>query len=101
VLISKLDLMRSYDERFVVTPQWQPKPSADAESLAPHMAELAAREVARTGRIEVVALRFGKLGAETSAEDAGSAVQEALTAAMPNHYHWSLRHVASSGRFAK
>ena len=100
VLISSLDLMRGYDERFVVTAEWQPRPAANAQALAPHLAELVGREIARTGDIEVVALRFGAWGEETSEEDAARAVAKALSDAMPQHYHWTLRHVTSSGRFA-
>lgn len=99
VLLSSLDLVRSYPEEYLVDPQWNALPQAEAESLAPLMAELVAREIARTGQVEVRCLRLGTLGAETTADDAVAAVRQALTAEREGH-HWSLAHVASSGRFA-
>lgn len=99
VLLSSLDLVRSYPEEYLVDPQWNALPQAEAESLAPLMAELVGREIARTGQVEVRCLRLGKLGAETTADDAVAVVRQALTAEREGH-HWSLAHVASSGRFA-
>ena len=99
VLLSSLDLVRDYPEEYLVGPQWNALPRADAGSLAPLMAELVGREIARTGKIEVRCLRLGKLDAETMADDAVAAVRQAL-AAERNGHHWSLAHVASSGRFA-
>lgn len=99
VLLSSLDLVRSYPEEYLVDPQWNALPQAEAESLAPLMAELVGREIARTGQVEVRCLRLGTLGAETTADDAVAAVRQALTAELEGH-HWSLAHVASSGRFA-
>lgn len=99
VLLSSLDLVRSYSEEYLVDPQWNALPQAEAESLAPLMAELVGREIARTGQVEVRCLRLGTLGAETTADDAVAVVRQALTAEREGH-HWSLAHVASSGRFA-
>ncbi len=99
VLLSCLDLVRDYPEEYLVDPQWNALPRAEAKSLAPLMAELVGREIARTGQLEVRCLRLGELGAETSAEDAVEAVRQALAAEREGH-HWSLSHVASSGRFA-
>ncbi len=99
VLLSCLDLVRDYPEEYIVDPRWNAIPRAEAESLAPLMAELVGREIARTGQIEVRCLRLGALGEETMAEDVVAAVRDALTAERVGH-HWSLTHVASSGRFA-
>ena len=99
VLLSCLDLVRDYPEEYIVDPQWNALPRAEAGSLAPLMAELVGREIARTGEIEVRCLRFGVLG-ETTGEDAVAAVCEALTAEREGRRHWSLAHVASNGRFA-
>ena len=99
VLLSDLDLVRDYPEEYLVDPQWNALPRAEAGSLAPLMAELVGREIARTGQIEVHCLRLGELDAETTADDAVEAVRQALTAERGGH-HWSLAHVASSGRFA-
>ena len=99
VLLSNLDLLRDYPEEYLIDPQWNALPRAEAGSLAPLMAELVGREIARTGQIEVRCLRLGELDAETTADDAVEAVRQALTAEREGH-HWSLSHVASSGRFA-
>ncbi len=99
VLLSSLDLLRDYPEEYMVDPQWNALPRAEAGSLAPLMAELVGREIARTGRIEVRCLRLGALGAETTTDDTVAAVRQAVTAEREGH-HWSLAHVASSGRFA-
>ena len=99
ILLSSLDLVRSYPEEYLVDPQWNALPQAEARALAPLMAELVGREIARTGQVEVRCLRLGTLGAETTADDAVAAVRQALTAERAGH-HWSLAHVASSGRFA-
>ena len=99
VLLSDLDLVRDYPEEYLVDPQWNALPRAEAGSLAPLMTELVGREIARTGQIEVRCLRLGELDAETTTDDAVEAVRQALTAEREGH-HWSLAHVASSGRFA-
>ena len=99
VLLSCLDLVRDYPEEYIVDPRWNAIPRAEAEALAPLMAEMVGREIARTGQIEVRCLRLGVLGEETTGEDAVAAVRDALMAEREGH-HWSLAHVASSGRFA-
>ncbi|MCY3667141.1 MAG: hypothetical protein OXH81_15865 [Gemmatimonadetes bacterium] len=99
VLLSRLDLVRDYPEEYLIDPQWNALPRAEAGSLAPFMAELVGREIARTGQIEVRCLRLGELDAETTADDVVEAVRQALTAERGGH-DWLLAHVASSGRFA-
>ena len=101
VLLSTLDMMRSYDERYIVTTDWQPRPRANADTLAPHMAELVGREIARTGKIEVVALRLGDLGVEVSEAEVIEAVTGAFDSELGAQYHWTVQHVASSGRFVR
>ena len=64
VLLSDLDLLRDFPEEYLVDPQWNALPQAEAESLAPLMAELVGREIARTGQIEVRCLRLGELDAQ-------------------------------------
>ena len=101
VLLSTLDLMRSYDERYIVTTDWQPRPRASADALAPLMAELVGREIARTGKIEVVALRLGDIRVEVSEAEVIEAVTGAFESELGAQYHWTVQHVASSGRFAR
>ena len=104
VLISQMALLEDYPEDYVVNPEWRPLPRAEAVSLAPYMAELVCRESARTGQIEVICLRFGELDAAdgTCAADAVQAVTEAVQEKTPDRGHsWDLRHVVSSGRFAR
>ncbi len=100
VLVSRLDIMRGYDECYRVDSTWQPRPEAHADSIAPHMAELVCREIARTGKISVVALRLGDLGIEVEPSAAVNAVQNALSEPMNGNYHWTVKHIASTGRFA-
>ena len=99
VLLSNLDLLRDYPEDYVVNPQWNALPQAEAAALAPMLVELTGREIARKGELDVRCLRLGAIGEETSSEDAVAAVQAALSAEALGH-HWSLSHVASKGRFA-
>ncbi len=101
ILISQMRLFQDIPEQFIVTETWQPRPRPEAASLAPFMAELVCREIARTGRIEVVNLRMGMLGAAdgTSGDAAADAVQRALTVDMAEGYHWQEQHVVSGGRF--
>jgi nucleoside-diphosphate-sugar epimerase len=103
ILLSHLDIMQDYPEDFVVSEHWMPNPRAEADSLAPYMAELVCRELARIGKIECLCLRLGDLGADgTSEEDAVSAVQRALYRELKpeSGYQWHLEHIASAGRFA-
>ncbi|MDA0336201.1 MAG: NAD-dependent epimerase/dehydratase family protein [bacterium] len=101
ILISQMRLFQDIPEQYIVTETWQPRPRPEAASLAPFMAELVCREIARTGRIEVVNLRMGTLGAAdgTSGDDAVAAVQRALVLEMSEGYHWQEQHVVSGGRF--
>lgn len=103
VLISHLSLMEDYPSEYSVGPDWKPRPRAEARALAPYLAELTCREIARIGKIEAICLRLGALDHPegTSSADALKAVEEALVQEKPGRgYHWSLRHVATAGRFA-
>lgn len=102
VLVSQLEMMADYPEDFAVDEHWLPRPTATAEGLAPFTAELVAREIARIGKIECVALRAGELGPDgTTAADLTAAVERGLHREMaPGGYQWFVEHVASAGRFA-
>ena len=104
VLVSKMALMEDYPEEYLVNPEWRPLPRAEAGSLAPYLAELVCREIARTGKIEVACLRLRALDAAdgTSAADAVEAVDAALKGKYGTKgYSWDLRHVISGGRFER
>ena len=103
IVASTMALFESYPKDYMIDDTWQPQPSAQAESLAPWMSELTAREFARQGELDVICLRFGTLGVAdgTAAED----VARALTGALGVDFHrpgyrWCLFHVVSGGRFA-
>ncbi len=103
VVASTMALFDRYSEDYVIDETWQPQPTAQAESLAPMMSELSAREFARQGELSVVCLRFGALSGSdgTTEDDAVGALAEALTMEFKQPgYLWHLFHVVSSGRFA-
>ena len=100
VLVSPISLMRGYPADYVVEPWWRPCPRPDGESLAPYLAELVCREIARTGAIEVRCLRMGGLGDPegTSSEAAVAAVAAALRSdAGTGGYCWHVDHVLTAG----
>ena len=101
VLVSPISLMQDYPADFVVEPWWRPRPRPDGESLAPYLAELVCREIARTGAIEVCCLRMGDLddsSAGTSAGDAVAAVSAALQSeAGAGGYSWRVDHALTGG----
>ena len=102
VLISNLNLLAAYPDDYRLNTQFRPQPDADAEALAPFLAELTAREIARTGQLKVICLRMGRLDdpAGTSGEAAAEAVKAGLTDEMPRGYSWELRHVSSDSRYS-
>ena len=102
VVAGNLSVFGGYDERYIIDEQFQPQPAADAESVAPMLAELTAREFAREGG-RCICLRFGALG------DDGTKVADALEAidgALAQEYEelgcsWDLKHVTSGQRIAR
>ena len=100
VLVSPMSLMQDYPADYAVEPWWRPRPRPDGESLAPYLAELVCREIARTGAIEVCCLRMGRLDDPegTSSADAVAAVMEALgREAAAAGYWWHADHVLTGG----
>lgn len=90
VLGSQLALMADYPADFVVRPDWLPLPRPEAASLAPYMAELTCREIARARGLQVVCLRIGALDEGQALE----AVQQAMTEENPQRGHsWAVRHI--------
>ncbi len=104
ILVSHLSIMQDYPEDLTVSEHWMPHPRAEAESLAPYLAELVGRELARIGKIECLCLRMGDLNAAdgTTEEAAVKAVEAGLHRDIKSDsgYFWHLEHIASSGRFA-
>lgn len=100
VLVSQMALFADYGD-LVIDPMWRPRPGADGVSLAPYLAELVCREIARTGAIEAVCLRMGTLDAAggTTADAAAAAVAQALVADVRGHgYCWVQDHVVAGPR---
>lgn len=103
VLISQLSLLEAYPAEYEVGPEWAPRPRPEGLALAPYMAELVCREIARLGKLQVICLRLGALDAPegTSAADALEWVEKALDHEwVEREHHWLVGHVASAGRFA-
>ena len=99
VIVSPISLMEDYEE-YVAEPWWRPRPRPDGEGLAPYLAELVCREIARTGAIEVRCLRMGPLDGPggTSSGDAVAAVSAALGGdPAAGGYSWQVDHVVSGG----
>ena len=74
VLASRLELMADYPADYVVRPEWLPLPRPEAASLAPYMAELACREIARARSLPTVCLRLAAADAAYLSSDAAMTV---------------------------
>ena len=103
VIAGNLSAFERYPARYVIDEQFQPQPAADAESLAPMLAELTAREFAREGGVRCACLRFGALGdSGTNVDEALEAIEEALAREFEERDRsWDLKHVTSGQHIAK
>ncbi len=107
ILASRLDLLKAYPSEYVLDETWQPRPAADAVSLAPYLAELTLREFVRAEDLVGVCLRIGDIGNApegTTPDDALAAVVRALemdlgTGSERRKPHWWLYHICSTDRF--
>jgi nucleoside-diphosphate-sugar epimerase len=102
VYLSTLDLMTAYGPEYIVTERWRPRPTPEPHLLGKHLGEYVCREFAREHKLTVVVLRLGTVVSAGEVmgqsinpmwldqKDLGSAVQGALTAALP---HWNVIHV--------
>ena len=61
VFLSMLEVMSGYDPRFTVSETWRPRPSAEPGVLAKHLGEYTSREFGRESKLNIVALRLGKM----------------------------------------
>lgn len=100
ILISSLTLFDDYPSDYVIDENWRPKPTPNAVSLAPYLAELTCREFARQGGIYSFCLRFDP-EVHTHIDLAAQAVMGALRFGFePNGYRWHLAHVSQNERFS-
>ena len=61
ILLTSLRLFERYPADYWVAEQWAPLPTTDIDDLAPYLAELVTREVARVRPVQVVTLRLGEV----------------------------------------
>lgn len=113
ILLSSLRTLERYPSDYRVSEQWAPRPSADVKSLAPHLAELVARELSRVRPVQAIALRLGEVVDDRHAsrrppdaswlhiEDAVQAVERALAFEPPAdgpQTGWWVFHIPGGGR---
>ena len=79
-VLGTMDVFMPYSVDHGVLPEWQPLPSAELDTLAPHMGEFVAREFAMCGAVRVLVARLGTLVAEAPAADAADAPRWWITA---------------------
>lgn len=111
VLVTSLRPFARYPASWLVTEQWMPRPAPTATDLAPYLAELTAREVARVRPVEAIVLRLGEVVDPATAsgpadaswlhiEDAVAAVERALTFApgeATRPTRWHVFHIVDGG----
>jgi nucleoside-diphosphate-sugar epimerase len=108
VLISSLRMFERYPAAWQVSEYWAPQPTSAPEELAPFLAELTARELARVLPFKAIALRLGELVDGTGAagsralhlDDAVQAVERALAfqgAANDPPGGWWVFHISGAG----
>ena len=61
ILLTSLKIFECYPVDCWVAEQWAPRPTTDIDDLAPYLAELVAREIARVKPIQALALRLGEV----------------------------------------
>jgi len=61
IFLGSLEVMKGYDEDYLVNEKWRPVPTSEITTLCVHMAEFVCREFGREGRIDVYSLRLGDL----------------------------------------
>ena len=79
-VLGSMDVFMPYSVDHGVLPEWQPLPSAELSTLAPHMGEFVAREFAMCAAVRVLVARLGTLVAQPPAADASDAPRWWITA---------------------
>lgn len=112
VLLSSLRHFERYPSDWWVTEQWAPRPSTDVADLAPYLAEVATREVARVLPLAAIGLRLGQVVDDADIashaadprwlhlEDAVQAVERAIEFELPSdgpRHGWWVYHIVGAG----
>jgi nucleoside-diphosphate-sugar epimerase len=111
VYLSSLAIMLGYDERFMITEDFRPRPRPDAQSLSHYLGETTCREFARASELEMTVVRLGRLDnaddaspeinelPRTTFRDAAQAVAAAIGGGVrgnrPKFGSWSIQHIHS------
>jgi nucleoside-diphosphate-sugar epimerase len=113
VLLSTLRHFERYPSTWRVTEQWAPRPTTAVDDLAPYLAEVTVREVARVAPLVAVALRLGEVVDASAAgarpadprwlhlDDAVAAIERALLFEPPAtgpRTGWWVYHIPGGGR---
>lgn len=110
ILLSTLATFERYPAQWRVNEYWAPRPTTAVSDLAPYLAELTVREIARCSPLVAVALRLGQVveAAGTAAdprhlhlEDAVTAVERALIFSPPADgpaHGWWVYHIVAAGQ---
>lgn len=100
VLISTLELLAGYDERYIVDERWRPLPTTEPSILAKHLGEFTCREFARERKVSVVTLRLAPVAYPDDANTdptavAAPVVAQAVNAALTAETRpWAIFHIA-------
>ena len=113
ILISSLRMFERYPMEWLVNEQWAPRPTTGVDDLAPYLAEIMVRELARALPFKAITLRLGELVDEDAVrgkpadprwlhvEDAVRAVECALSFEPADHEPctgWWVFHIVGAGR---
>lgn len=116
ILVSSLRPFERYPMEWRVTEQWAPRPTTAVADLAPYLAELTVREIARVAPLKAIGLRLGEvvddagIGERTPdprwlhLDDAVQAVERALTfqpAAEGPQTGWWVFHIPGGGQHTR
>jgi nucleoside-diphosphate-sugar epimerase len=93
IVASRLSMFEAYPKRWQIDEGWRPRPQTTVDDLIPFLCERVCREFAREEG-EVIVLRFGNLGVETSEATAAKALTEALSVPIRDGRRYELAHVA-------